>query len=218
MVMVAGAPASPPPKSDPVDATVASPVAPMHASPAPAWRFEPSQSAIRFELTAVRVVRVRGGFQRFEGEVAALADGDYRVTVRIDAASLAMDSPRYDNWARSDEFFDAGRHPQILFRSDAVPKQLLRRGGKLDGMLTLRGITRAASFDIAPVDCPEGALSCELAVTGEINRGQFGMRSRRMTLSERVRLDMRFLAMAPPFATETDTVDQAEAAVDAARE
>lgn len=176
------------------------------------WRFEPSRSSIRFELTAVRVVRVRGGFGRFDGEVVERPDGTFQVQVRIDTASLAMDSPRYDDWARSPEFFDAVRHPQILFQSDPVSPRLLKSGGRLTGRITLRGMTRPAAFQVAPADCPRSALSCELAVSGEINRRQFGMRSRRLTLSEWVVLDMRFLAVAPPFVPET--ADQPPAAGD----
>lgn len=166
------------------------------------WQFDPERSDIRFELAALRIVPVRGSFDRFGGRVwRDPDDGFLRVEIRIEAESLAMDSERYRDWARSAEFFHVRRYPLIMFRSAPIQWEVLLQGGELAGMLTLRGIERDARFHIIPHDCPSLSASCELRVTGEINRRQFGMRSRRLTLSSQVHLDMRFRAV-PVLVTE----------------
>lgn len=159
------------------------------------WRFDPEHSDIRFELAALGVVPVRGAFERFNGHVWQDDDTRLRVDIRIDAESLAMDSQRYRDWARSAEFFHVRRYPEIVFRSEPVERDLLMRGGELSGRLTLRGVERDARFRLEPSDCAWIPSGCELRVTGEINRRQFGMRSRRLTLSSQVHLSMRFRAI-----------------------
>jgi polyisoprenoid-binding protein YceI len=163
------------------------------------WRIAPDRSTIGFELSAMGIVPIRGSFAVFAGELwRDPADGHLRVSMRIDSTSLTMASDRYRDWARSREFFDVRRHPEIVFRSGPVPEALLTGGGELAGTLRLRGIERDVSFQVESGTCSLRARRCELRVFGQINRRQFGMTSRRLTLSDRVNLDMRFVAMPAP--------------------
>lgn len=159
------------------------------------WQFDSARSDIRFELAALGLIPVRGTFERFDGRVWREAhDGSLRVEIRIDAESLTMDSQRYRDWARSNEFFHVRRYPDIVFRSDAISDDVLLQGGELSGRLTLRGVERPARFELDASQCMSERAGCELRVTGEVDRRQYGMRSRRVTLSSRVSLDMRFWA------------------------
>ena len=175
-------------------------LAPMAAcEEAVSWRFDTEDSQIRFELAALGVVPIRGTFDRFTGEIWHEAGEDsLRVVVRIDATSLSMPSGRYRDWARSPEFFHVDRYPEISFTSDPIGWGLLAEGGVLHGRLTVRGEVRDVEFEIAPGGCRKSARTCELHVSGEINRTRFGMRSRRLALSSRVHLDMSFKAIAEP--------------------
>lgn len=168
------------------------------------WRIDPVQSDIHFQLSAIGIVPIRGSFETFSGEIwRDPGDGQWRVGMRIDAGSLSMASDRYRDWARSKEFFDVGRHPRIEFQSGPLSPLLLAEGGELNGTLRLRGIERVVAFHVQSSRCSAASDRCELHVLGDINRRQFGMISRRLTLSDRVTLDMRFVAVALPPATTT---------------
>lgn len=184
---------------------IAMPASPKAASLVDRWHLDPARSRIGFELTALGVISISGRFEQFEGTVERdVADGRLRVSIRIDAASLAMRSRSYLDWARSPEFFHVQRYPDIRFLSEPLSERALAQGGALVGVLELREIAHPVRFEIAPVQCLQVAAPCEIHVTGEINRGEFGMRSRRMTLSSRVRLDMRVLAVPVPPSTPED--------------
>lgn len=165
--------------------------APALADDAQTWQLDPARSRIDFELAALGVVRLHGNFERFHSEIQAEPGGGYRIQLVIDADSLSMTQSRYQSWARSPEFFDVEQHPEVTFLSAPVASVPIR-SGDLDGKLTLRGITRPVRFRIEPLDCPPDSDDCIVSVRGEIDRRQFGMRSRRMTLSNQVRLDMTF--------------------------
>lgn len=159
------------------------------------WRFDAAGSRIGFDLAALGMFGIHGGFPRFEGESRSdPADGTWRIETRIDATSLEISPARYLAWARSSEFFDVLRHPDIRFTSDPAPESLLRDGGELTGRLRLRGIERPVRFEVAPAECEAGMRACTIRVSGEINRRQFGMDSRRMTLSNRVALSLHLRA------------------------
>jgi polyisoprenoid-binding protein YceI len=163
---------------------------------ATAWRFEPDDSRIDFELAALGMIGIHGRFPRFEGgstwDPAARA---WRIETRIDATSLEISPERYLSWARSSEFFSVTRHPLVVFRSDPAPESLLREGGVLTGQLVLRGVERAVRFRVAPARCQPDQSACMIDVSGEINRRQFGMESRRLTLSSQVALRLQLRAV-----------------------
>lgn len=171
--------------------------APAIADDAQAWQLDPARSRIDFELAALGVVRLHGRFERFRSEIQTEPAGGYRIHLAIDADSLAMAQSRYQSWARSPEFFHVERHPEIVFLSATVDSVPIR-SGDLDGVLTLRGIPQPVRFRIEPLDCPAAGDDCVVRVQGEIDRRQFGMRSRRMTLSNQVRLDMTFAVTRQP--------------------
>lgn len=175
------------------------------------WHVDPVDSDIHFELSAIGIVPIRGSFETFAGDIwRDPDDGLWRVDMRIVASSLAMASDRYRDWARSKEFFDVNRHPTIEFRSAPVPEALLVDGGDLIGTLRLRGVERTVAFHVQSSRCDAESDRCELHVLGDINRRQFGMISRRLTLSDRVTLDMRFVAVPSPSAAAPKADDADE--------
>lgn len=76
---------------------------------------------------------------------------------------------------------DARNHPTIRFQSTAIrannPRNL-SAGGKIDGMLTIRGITRPVTLDAAlfrQQGTAEGDLSrLSFRISGAVNRSDFG--------------------------------------------
>jgi len=152
-------------------------------------RIDPVRSRIEFSLRLLLVRRLDGRFPLVEGTVLLDRSRDTAdIAVAIDAREVMMERPDYAEWARSPEFFDANRHPEIRFSARGVPLALFRDGGDLDGALSLRGITRPATLTLRPSDCEEPGLGCPVEAEGELSRGDFGMVARRFVLSDKVRL------------------------------
>ena len=94
------------------------------------------------------------------------------------AASVTTGWSARDAFIRGEDMFDAERHPVIQFRST----RLIFADGKparIDGELTLRGVTRPLSLAIVQFDCgkvrEDGRETCSAEASGTIHRSEFGM-------------------------------------------
>ncbi len=72
------------------------------------------------------------------------------VDATIDTDAVSMRIRKYEGWVKSLEFFDTKNYPQIHFVSKPFPLALLRSGGKIEGMLSLRGIDKTITLELAP--------------------------------------------------------------------
>ena len=169
-------------------------------------RLDATRSEVGFRVKVLWLLGVRGHFGRIDGRVSTDPfRNQLRVDARIDVANVRMGSRSYEEWVKSDEFFDALAHPQITFASEPFPRARLRAGGDLRGELTVRGISQAVRFDLLPSSCERPAFDCPIRVNGEIRRSMFGMGSHRGTLADRVELDFTVYAVPPERATTSPT-------------
>lgn len=165
---------------------------PLHAQDGEIIHLDASRSSGGFRVKVVWLLGVNGEFGRIGGDVRLDPfRNTLRVDARIDATSLHMSSKRYENWAKSEDFFDVEHHPQISFTSDDVPRVRLRDGGDLSGQLSVRGITQPVRFALLPSECARPAYDCPIRVKGTIRRSQFDMGSYLGTLADKVELDFR---------------------------
>lgn len=153
-------------------------------------------SRVRFQLHALGWWPVRGE-ARAEGAVTR-EDERLRIDVRVPLAGLQMGREGYRDWALSPEFFWAARHPELTFRADALAPADLRAGGEIRGELQVRGRRRAVRFALIDSDCSDAASGCRVQASGELSRREFGMRSRRMTLGDRIRIELDLRLVATP--------------------
>ncbi|MBS0515620.1 MAG: YceI family protein [Proteobacteria bacterium] len=151
---------------------------------------DPTRSHVDFEVKVLWLVGVHGRF----GSVRGMITIDHfrnaaTVEAQIDARIVAMRNRNHEQWVKSAEFFDAAHYPQITFVSDAIPLQRLQAGGDVDGVLTLRGMSKRVRFELVKPDCPAASGDdCPVEAQGSIRRSDFGMSSRRGTLSDKVEL------------------------------
>ncbi len=149
-----------------------------------------------FGVKVMWLVAVHGRFGKVNGVVAVDRFRNFAtVEARIDANAVEMGNKSYEDWVKSDEFFDVAEHPQIVFVSDAFPLRRLRNGGELSGKLTIRGNEQPATFELEPATCDKPAYDCPITVSGSIRRSAFGMRSRRGALSDKVDLNFEVFAV-----------------------
>jgi polyisoprenoid-binding protein YceI len=154
------------------------------------------RSQATFAVKVMWLLPVHGRFGKVHGRV----DVDrFRsvatVEARIHAGAVEMGNQSYEDWVKSPEFFDVARHPEIGFVSEPFPLQRLHKGGHLSGTLTIRGVARPETFDLAPAECDKPAYDCPIVVKGSIRRSDFGMHSRRGTLSDKVDLHFEVYAI-----------------------
>ncbi|MBD8528190.1 YceI family protein [Pseudomarimonas arenosa] len=161
-------------------------------------QIEPAFSRAEFSLRVLWVRKLEGRFEYIQGSISHPAQADrFDVDVRIAAQSLQMRNPDHVEWAKSEEFFDALRHPWIDFRARGAPRSLLTEGGELLGELSLRGVTRPARFTLLPAPCDRPGLDCAVQAQGEIERSEFGMTARRWAVSDKVKLAFSFRLKEP---------------------
>ena len=145
----------------------------------PVYRVEPSLTTAEFIATQFGVFRARGRFARMSGRIAYDQVGAAgSVNFELAATSVTTGWSARDTFIRGEDMFDAERHPVIQFRSthfifeDGKPAQI-------DGVLTLRGVTRPLSLAIVQFDCgrvrEDGREICSAEARGTIHRSDFGM-------------------------------------------
>ncbi|MFO1415203.1 MAG: YceI family protein [Burkholderiales bacterium] len=141
------------------------------------YRIDPGATRIEFSVQHLGVLRAQGRFTQAAGTVVydAAAQGG-RIELDVAGTSVTTGWTLRDAFVRGETMFDVERHPVVRFRST----QLVFRDGRLarvDGELTLRGVTRPLSFAVSGVDCAgEGrAARCVAEVDGSLRRRDFGM-------------------------------------------
>jgi polyisoprenoid-binding protein YceI len=149
-----------------------------------------------FDVRVMWMFDVHGRFGTVNGSVRLdRAAQSVQVVARIDARGVDMRRDSYEEWVRSPEFFDVERHPEIRFESEPFPLATLDLGGDIVGSLTVRGTTRPTRWRLRASDCPgRAALDCPVLADGVIERSEFGMTTRRATLSDKVRLHLTIWA------------------------
>ncbi len=160
------------------------------APPVETRRFDPVRSNAQFEVKVLWLIGVHGHFGKVDGSVTIDRTAQTAAAeARLDVERITMRTRSYEDWAKSDEFFDARAFPLIHFTSKPFPLDVLRRGGEIRGTLRVRGIDRSVALSVRPSACPDAiARDCPVEARGSIERSDFGMNSRRGTVSDRVEL------------------------------
>jgi polyisoprenoid-binding protein YceI len=113
------------------------------------WVFEPGHTAAEFSARHMMVTNVRGHFKNVHGTLSfdEKDPASATVEVTIDARALWTGEPDRDAHLRSADFLDVERYPEIRFHGGVVG----RPGAhdfKVEGELTIRGVTRPAVLDV----------------------------------------------------------------------
>jgi polyisoprenoid-binding protein YceI len=158
-----------------------------------------AKSQALFHVRVMWLFSVTGQFGAVTGSVTRNPDdGTVQVDARIDANAVKMRNPDYTAWVKSVEFFDVQHYPEIHFISDPIARATVSAGGDLPGTLEVRGSRQRVQFQLLPSDCGDKiAFDCPAHALGSINRSEFGMRSRRATLGDKVDLEFSIFAQPP---------------------
>ncbi len=161
------------------------------------FRIDAARSHAEFGVRLLWLHTINGRFSQIGGEVQLDPRGLAIVDARIGIESVAMGSARFRRWVLAPEFFDAAEYPTIHFLSEPIPLARLTSGGPLDGLLSLRGVTRPVRFELLPASCSTiTAPGCQIQARGLVSRSAFGMTSHRTALSDQVQLGL-LIALEP---------------------
>jgi polyisoprenoid-binding protein YceI len=143
------------------------------------WEIDPSHQSFEF-IARHLMAKVRGRFPGARG-VATIAEVPEESTleIEIDANTVDTKDDTRDAHMRSDDFFGVEEHPTISFRSTAVRPGAGENEWKVDGDLTIRGVTRPITVDVeflgGAID-PWGNQRIGFSgVVPEVDREQWGL-------------------------------------------
>ncbi|MCA0870074.1 YceI family protein [Seohaeicola saemankumensis] len=120
-----------------------------------------------------------------------------RVDVRLDSAGARTGLDYATAALKGPGILDVANHPQIRFQSTRVRLGAAGRisdGARLEGLLTLRGITRPIRLEAAlyrlPGSAPDDLSRLTVALKGQLSRASFGATGYADLVADTVALDI----------------------------
>lgn len=170
------------------------------------WKIDPTHSEATFKVKHLMISTVTGKFNVFEGEAESQGDDFEKIKniqFKADVQSIDTNNKDRDEHLRSEDFFAAEEHPQLIFKAESFDVN----SDKLHGELTIRDTTKPVTLDVefgGVVEDPYGQTKAGLTVSGKINRKDFGLKWSAVTeagsvvVSDQVKLnvDVQFIKQA----------------------
>ena len=163
------------------------------------YNVDPQHTFPMYEVVHFGYSIQRGRFEKTSGTLVLDLDakkGEGEIT--IETASVSSGVPKLDQHLRGEDFFNSAKFPKMTFKAD----QLTFDGDRLrkvEGELTLLGVTRPVSFDVAFFHCAVnpffGRPVCGADLVGKIRRSEFGMKYGIPMVSDEVTLRVNVEAM-----------------------
>jgi polyisoprenoid-binding protein YceI len=142
------------------------------------WTIDTAHSEIGFSVKHMMISKVKGSFTSFDAEVEANEENltGALIDFKIETASINTNNGDRDNHLRSADFFDAEQYPYITFKANEIVKK--DEEYELNGDLTIKGVTRPATFEVeygGKGTNPWGVEVVAFNAEGKINRKDFGL-------------------------------------------
>lgn len=165
--------------------------------PTGTWTADKAHSKVGFAVKHMGIATVRGEFTEFKGTLEVGEDlSTARAYGTVQAASVDTNEPQRDEHLRSADFFDAETFPELSFESTRI-EPVDDDAFRILGDLTLHGVTREIELDATILGAdtdPSGNERVGLEITGQLSRGDFGMKfnqalgSGNLMVSDKVKL------------------------------
>jgi polyisoprenoid-binding protein YceI len=149
------------------------------------FTLDPSRTVVAFEMRSMGILQ-RGEFRHTAGTVVLDSDEERgELDIVIDARSLQANNRATTKFVRGPSMLDTAAHPEIAYRAQRI---VFSQGkpARIDGELTLRGVTRAVPLQVSSYECEDER--CAIVATATVKRSEFGMTRYMLFASDDVKL------------------------------
>jgi len=139
---------------------------------------DPAHSSFQFAVKHMKVSVFRAGFAEVDARLVG-DDSQLSLEGRAKVESVSISSPPEfrEHVVNGEDFFDAGNHPEVVYRSTRV--ELGEDGtARFDGELEIRGISHpveATGTYQTPIEDPYGLTRTALELAATVDRRDWGM-------------------------------------------
>jgi polyisoprenoid-binding protein YceI len=143
------------------------------------WSIDPTHSEIGFKVKHMMFTNVSGKFNAFAATIENDDDSFEfsKINFTAETGSIDTNNSDRDTHLKSEDFFDIELYPKLSFVSTNV-KKINEELYQVDGDLTIKNVTKKivlqAEYSGLMTD-PWGNTKIGLAITGKINRKDFGL-------------------------------------------
>jgi polyisoprenoid-binding protein YceI len=143
------------------------------------WNIDEMHSEIGFKVKHMMISNVHGKFAAFHAIAKTHGEDFSSAKFDFSAAVNSIDTGVADRDAhlKSDDFFNAEKYPDMIFKSIGIEKKD-KHNFIINGELTIRDVTKpvdlTAEFSGIVKD-PYGQTKAGLTVTGKIKRSEYGL-------------------------------------------
>jgi polyisoprenoid-binding protein YceI len=157
-------------------------------SSATEFTIDPSRTLVSFEMRSLGTTQ-RGEFNRAAGSVKLDSTEERgELEIVIDARSLKASSEAAAKFVSGPSMLNTAVHPEIAYRAQRI---VFAAGQpmRIEGELTLLGVTRSVALDVSSYDCQDGVdQRCAIVASASVKRSAFGMTRYMMFASDDVKL------------------------------
>jgi polyisoprenoid-binding protein YceI len=142
------------------------------------YALDHAHTTVGFSVKHMVITSVKGTFGEFDGTIEFDEEDLTKTSASgaIQVASIDTNNEKRDAHLTSGDFFDAEKHPEILFASKKVESR--KDGHVMIGDMTIRGVTKEIEIPfelVGKITDPMGNVRIGLRATAEINRQDFGV-------------------------------------------
>lgn len=143
------------------------------------YKVDVVHASINFKVKHLGITFVNGKFEKFDGGIVGnVANFEAaRVFFNVDVASINTSVEARDNHLKSADFFEEERFPSMSFESTSIEK-VDDENYKLNGMLQIKDVSKAVTFDVKFRGTTTGRESEQIAgfvASCTINRFDFNV-------------------------------------------
>lgn len=143
------------------------------------WAVDPSHSEISFKVKHLMIANVKGEFQKFNASIEAAGTdfSDAKAHATLDSAGIFTNDENRDKHLRSEDFFNAEKHPHLSFTGTSM-QHIGGNDYKLTGDLTIKDITKPVTLDVefgGKNTDPWGNEKLAFSLSGKLDRKEWGL-------------------------------------------
>ena len=147
------------------------------------WKLDKAHSEANFTVSHMVISEVTGNFKEFDIKFEAPGSDFTNASIEavIKVNSINTDQEKRDGHLKSDDFFNAEKYPEIIFKSTSFEK-VDENKYNITGDLTIRGTTKTVTFGAVhkgTLKTQQGTLSAWKAIL-DINRFDYGLKWNRL--------------------------------------